>query len=122
MDRVEPGYKEFLCDVPDCNNRVKTELGATRPKHWATFWIGRDLYDFQDQAVARGDIRRMLCAECSEAIVKLMNEYRRKPKPHKPNPRDDEAFRISPKTAELPAEGWSTAPAPPVLPDTGWKS
>lgn len=60
--------RTITCDVPDCGNAIIV-TPASAPKYWRTLTVARN-----DE---RESVQRWLCPACSDAIIKLINEYRR---------------------------------------------
>lgn len=69
--REIPVAYEFTCD--GCGAQ-ETKTSKSRPSYWCDLTVAQDAYDYSGAAVADGTIKRSLCSDCREAVVKAIND------------------------------------------------
>lgn len=59
-----------ICDGCGAENN---SMHQRRPNSWCNLSVGRDALDYQGMAIGSANIERLLCSDCSSAVIAAVN-------------------------------------------------
>lgn len=76
--REIPKAYDYICDVCGFTYRQEHAGGHyanSRPPYWGELVVKQDVCDCLGAAIADGTIKRLLCDDCREDAIKIINDW-----------------------------------------------